>query len=143
MHFKTVLAHLKWHFRWAKTVLKCISTMRLADIFSHWNLLNSNIRSGSTLAKDWISPYRSLIKFQWNTSDRCKKTPQLHEVTLNPTIYKSNSSKNTPAVNVNETPIILIICVQKLSLQNHLFCTKVTWWKKDQMIKMTSFWSKT
>ena len=34
------------------------------------------------------------------------KTPQLQGVTLTPTIYISNSSHNTPALNVNETPVI-------------------------------------
>ena len=33
------------------------------------------------------------------------KTPQLEGVTLTPTIYISNSSDNTPALNVNETPV--------------------------------------
>ena len=34
------------------------------------------------------------------------KTPQLHRVTLTPTIYIANTSEDTPTLNVNETPII-------------------------------------
>ena len=52
----------------------------------------------------FINPYRFLIKSQWVLG--ANKTPQLQGVTLTPTIYISNSSHNTPALNVNETPVI-------------------------------------
>ena len=37
---------------------------------------------------------------------KANKTAHLQEVTLTPTIYISNSSEDTPALNVNATPII-------------------------------------
>ena len=136
MHFKTVLAHLK-------SKIFSVGQLWWPTFFHTETCWIQIFVLGPPLQKNELAPTDSLSSSNETPAIGAKKTPQLHEVTLNPTIYKSNSSKNTPAVNVNETPIILIICVQKLSLQNHLFCTKVTWWKKDQMIKMTSFWSKT
>ena len=53
-----------------------------------------------------LAPTDSLSSSNETTALSANKTPHLQEVTLTPTIYISNSSEDTPALNVNETPII-------------------------------------
>ena len=144
------------------------------------DLLNS-----SHPVKDLINPCRVLIKFQWYNSFGQKHSspvtrdlidlyhlPQLQGATLTPTIYISNSSEDTPALNVNGTSIISksanLLCIPNRTKSQNLnkhqkeqtitetenLCAemiflksfvvdKIYMWKKGQMIKIMSFWSKT
>ena len=56
--------------------------------------------------KDHTSLYRFLISSNDTQALGAKKTPPLQGVILTPIIYVSNSSDDTPALNVNETPIV-------------------------------------
>ena len=53
-----------------------------------------------------LAPTDSLSSSNETSALSANKTPHLQEVTLTPTIYISNSSEDTPALNVNETPLI-------------------------------------
>ena len=53
-----------------------------------------------------LAPTDSLSSSNETPALSANKTAHLQEVTLTPTIYISNSSEDTPALNVNATPII-------------------------------------
>ena len=53
-----------------------------------------------------LAPTDSISNSNDTPAFGANKTPQLHRVTLTPTIYTANTSEDTPTLNVNETPII-------------------------------------
>ena len=53
-----------------------------------------------------LTPTDSLSNSNDTPAFGANKTPQLHGGTLTPAIYISNSSEDTPALNVNETSVI-------------------------------------
>ena len=65
------------------------------------NLLNSS----QSVQRISLTPTDSLSNYNDKPALGANKTPQLQGVTLTPTIYISNSSEDTPALNVNKTPI--------------------------------------
>ena len=66
------------------------------------NLLNSS----QSVQRISLTPTDSLSNSNDTPPLDANKTPRLHGVTLFPTIYISNSSEDTPALNVNETLVI-------------------------------------
>ena len=53
-----------------------------------------------------LTPTNSLSNYNDTPALGANKTPQLQGVALTLTIYISNSSEDTAALNINETPII-------------------------------------
>ena len=65
------------------------------------NLLNSS----QSVQRITLTPTDSSSNSNVTTAMNASKTLDLEDVTLTPTNYISNSSEDTPALNVNETPI--------------------------------------
>ena len=64
------------------------------------------LKSSQSVQRILLIPTDSLLNSNDTAALGANKTPQLQGVTLNPTIYIPNSSEDTTALNVSETPII-------------------------------------
>ena len=104
------------------------------ETLNHWNSLQS-VKRITLTPIDFLSNSNDTSALHGN------KTPQLQGVTLSHTI--SNSSEDTTRLNVNE------ISTETENLRAEMIALRsfvedqIYMVKKDQMVKMTSFWSKT
>ena len=64
------------------------------------------LKSSQSVQRIALVPTDSLLNSNNTPALGANKTPQLQRLTLNPTIYIPNSSEDTAALNVSETPII-------------------------------------
>ena len=126
------------------------------------------LKSSQSVQRITLAPTDSLSNSNDKPALVANKTLQLQGVTLNPTIHISNSSEDTPTLNVNETPIIsksanlscIPNCNKSQNLNKHqkeqtiaetenlraemialksFVVDQIYMGKKDQMIKMKSF----
>ena len=82
------------------------------------------LNSSQSLQRISLTPTDSLPNSNDTTALGANITPQLQGVTLTPTIYISNSSEYTPALNVNETPVIsksvTLLCIPNSTKSQNL-----------------------
>ena len=104
------------------------------ETLNHWNSLQS-VKRITLTPIDFLSNSNDTSALHGN------KTPQLQGVTLSHTI--SNSSEDTTRLNVNEiTTETENLRAEMIALRSFVE-DQIYMVKKDQMVKMTSFWSKT
>ena len=104
------------------------------ETLNHWNSLQS-VKRITLTPIDFLSNSNDTSALHGN------KTPQLQGVTLSHTI--SNSSEDTTRLNVNEiTTETENLRAEMIALRSFVE-GQIYMVKKDQMVKMTSFWSKT
>ena len=104
------------------------------ETLNHWNSLQS-------VKRITLTPIDSLSNSNDTSALHGNKTPQLQGVTLSHTI--SNSSEDTTRLNVNEiTTETENLRAEMIALRSFVE-DQIYMVKKDQMVKMTSFWSKT
>ena len=104
------------------------------ETLHHWNSLQS-VKRITLTPIDFLSNSNDTSALHGN------KTPQLQGVTLSHTI--SNSSEDTTRLNVNEiTTETENLRAEMIALRSFVE-GQIYMVKKDQMVKMTSFWSKT
>ena len=104
------------------------------ETLNHWNSLQS-VKRITLTPIDFLSNSNDTSALHGN------KTPQLQGVTLSHTM--SNSSEDTTRLNVNEiTTETENLRAEMIALRSFVE-DQIYMVKKDQMVKMTSFWSKT
>ena len=104
------------------------------ETLNHWNSLQF-VKRITLTPIDFLSNSNDTSALHGN------KTPQLQGVTLSHTI--SNSSEDTTRLNVNEiTTETENLRAEMIALRSFVE-GQIYMVKKDQMVKMTSFWSKT
>ena len=104
------------------------------ETLNHWHSLQS-VKRITLTPIDFLSNSNDTSALHGN------KTPQLQGVTLSHTI--SNSSEDTTRLNVNEiTTETENLRAEMIALRSFVE-DQIYMVKKDQMVKMTSFWSKT
>ena len=104
------------------------------ETLNHWHSLQS-VKRITLTPIDFLSNSNDTSALHGN------KTPQLQGVTLSHTI--SNSSEDTTRLNVNEiTTETENLRAEMIALRSFVE-GQIYMVKKDQMVKMTSFWSKT
>ena len=104
------------------------------ETLNHWNSLQS-------VKRITLTPIDFLSNSNDSSALHGNKTPQLQGVTLSHTI--SNSSEDTTRLNVNEiTTETENLRAEMIALRSFVE-DQIYMVKKDQMVKMTSFWSKT
>ena len=104
------------------------------ETLNHWNSLQS-------VKRITLTPIDFLSNSNDSSALHGNKTPQLQGVTLSHTI--SNSSEDTTRLNVNEiTTETENLRAEMIALRSFVE-DQIYMVKKDQMVMMTSFWSKT